>query len=56
MSENLKHILDAIATGAALASLAQIIPVLAALASLLWYCIRFYEYFKAKKIGNVKLD
>lgn len=43
LSEHLKAILDGVSVATALATLAALLPPLAALASLVWTCIRIYE-------------
>jgi len=42
-SEHTKHFLDAASISAAFASLAGWLPAIAALASVVWSCIRIYE-------------
>lgn len=42
-AENVKHLLDAVSVGAALATLVGWLPAMAAFASLVWTCIRIYE-------------
>jgi nitrogen fixation protein FixH len=58
LPESVKHILDLLAGVAAFLGvfLATTLPILAATASLIWYGIRIYEWYKAKQNGNVKLD
>lgn len=43
MNEHVKHWLDGASVAAALAAWAAWLPPLAALASLIWTCIRIYE-------------
>jgi hypothetical protein len=43
MNDHVKHWIDAISVGTALAALAAWLPPLAALASLIWSAIRIYE-------------
>lgn len=44
MAEHAKNVLDGVSLAAAAASLAGWLPQLAALASLVWTCIRIYEW------------
>jgi CHASE2 domain-containing sensor protein len=43
MSDHIKHVIDAFSVSAVLATLAGWLPVIAAVASLVWSCIRIYE-------------
>lgn len=43
ISEHTKHWIDWASIGVALGSLVQALPAIAALASLVWSCIRIYE-------------
>lgn len=43
MSEPAKTVVDVLSVSTALATIAAILPPLAALASLIWGCIRIYE-------------
>jgi hypothetical protein len=43
MNEQTKHLIDGISLATVIASLAAWLPPLAALASLVWTCIRIYE-------------
>lgn len=43
VSTYLKHVLDGASVATALACLTALLPPLAALASLVWTCIRIYE-------------
>ena len=56
MTEHTKHMIDATAFLASLATLADYINHIAGLlltvAGLCWYGIRFYEWYKGKKDGN----
>jgi hypothetical protein len=51
--EHLKTAGDTLSLIAVLGTLAKLLPALAALASLIWYGIRIYEYFKGKR-GELK--
>jgi hypothetical protein len=50
MNEQIKHLGDALAMGTAVVTLTTWLPPIAALCSIVWYLIRFYEYYKTKKI------
>lgn len=58
LSEFMKHLIDALAAFGAVAGFffTTIVPALASFAALVWYGIRFYDRWKDKKNGNVKLD
>lgn len=61
ISDPVKNVLDAIAalTAAAGVFLSTIVPALAAVASLAWYGIRIYEWYKSKKEsgnGNERIN
>lgn len=49
MSDYIKHLVDATALINVVATLAAILPAIAALMSIIWYGIRIYEYFKSGK-------
>lgn len=56
MNSSVRHLLDAFFAVCALLGIviSSVIPLLAALASLTWYSIRVYEWWKErKKNGNV---
>jgi len=48
MHDHLKTVMDGLATVTAFAALAKLLPALAALASLIWTCIRIYDRFFGK--------
>lgn len=56
LDESSKHILDflALIAGASSFFFTTVVPALAGLCGLVWYGIRFYEYYKSKKSGNIK--
>lgn len=57
LSEPIKDALDVLAlVFAFLTWLTSILPALASAASLVWACIRIYEWLKGRKNGNVRLD
>ena len=56
MTEHAKNWIDAASIGVAAGTLFQLLPALAALASLVWTGIRIYEYLKGKRNGNKRLD
>lgn len=57
LSEPVKVVIDAVALVVAFGTwLTTILPALASLASLVWACIRIYEWWKGKKNGNKQLD
>jgi hypothetical protein len=49
MLDTSKQTGDMISLGATLGSLAGLLPSIAALASLIWTCIRIYEWFQYRK-------
>lgn len=48
INEHTKHVVDTISGLTVLGTIAQILPAIAALLSIIWYAIRIYEYFKNK--------
>lgn len=48
INEHTKHVVDTISGITVLGTIAQILPAIAALLSIVWYAIRIYEYFKKK--------
>jgi len=49
MQEQTKHLLDTISGVTVLGTIAQILPAIAAIFSIIWYAIRIYDRFKSKK-------
>ena len=43
LTEQTKHVVDAVSVGTVLLSLSQWLPPIAALISIVWGCIRIYE-------------
>lgn len=52
--DDLRHILDAVSIGTTIASLAGLLPPLAALASILWIGFQFYHSEPVKKWRNTR--
>lgn len=52
MDEHTKNWIDWGALGVTATTIAGWLPSLAALASLIWTCIRIYEWIKEKQNGN----
>jgi hypothetical protein len=50
LTEPTKHVVDAVSALTALGTLAQILPPLAALFTILWTCIRIYETKTIQKL------
>lgn len=50
LSESAKHIVDGISIFTVLGTLAQVLPPLAALFTIVWTCIRIYETKTVQKI------
>ena len=48
INEHTKHVVDTISGITVLGTIAQILPAIAALLSIVWYAIRIYEHFKKK--------
>jgi hypothetical protein len=48
INEHTKHIVDTVSGLTVLGTIAQILPAIAALLSIIWYAIRIYEYLKNK--------
>jgi len=48
INEHTKHVVDTISGITVLGTIAQILPAIAALLSIVWYSIRIYEHFKKK--------
>lgn len=49
MPQYVKYTADAVSWGIIGATLAKILPPIAALASLIWTCIQVYEWYKKKR-------
>lgn len=56
MTDNIKHVLDWLATTLALGVIMKFLPLLLGLPSFVYSCIRIYEWWKGRKNGNVRLD
>lgn len=54
-SEGAKQMGDWLWAGVALGTLAKVLPSIAALLSIIWYLVRFYDRWQAKREGR-KLD
>ena len=60
INEHTKHMIDWTSIGVVLGTLMNFLPAVAALASLIWTCIRIYEtktvqeWLKARKAKNAK--
>jgi hypothetical protein len=53
LNEPVKLILDALAIILSVVTwLTSVLPALASLVTLAWGCIRIYEWYKEKKLGN----
>ena len=48
MEEHTKHLLDTVSGITAFGAIMKFLPAIAALLSLVWYCIRIYEWIKSK--------
>lgn len=48
INEHTKHVVDTISGLTVLGTIAQMLPAIAALLSIVWYAIRIYEYIKTK--------
>jgi len=48
MQEHTKHVLDTVSGVTALGTVMKFLPAIAALLSIIWYCIRIYEWIKSK--------
>lgn len=55
ISESFKAAGDWLAVSVALGTLAKVLPSVAALLSIIWYSVRFYDRWQAKREGR-KLD
>lgn len=50
MTGDVKHFIDWLSIGTAVATLVQLLPALAALVSIVWGCIRIYETDTVQKL------
>ena len=48
MEEHTKHLLDTVSGVTALGAVMKFLPAIAALLSIVWYCIRIYEWMRSK--------
>jgi hypothetical protein len=48
MQEHTKHVLDTVSGVTALGAIMKFLPAIAAVLSIVWYCIRIYEWIKSK--------
>jgi hypothetical protein len=48
MQEHTKHVLDTVSGLTALGAVMKFLPAIAAVLSIVWYCIRIYEWIKSK--------
>ena len=48
MEEHTKHLLDTVSGVTAFGAVMKFLPAIAALLSIVWYCIRIYEWIKSK--------
>ena len=48
MQEHTKHVLDAVSGVTVLGTIMKFLPAIAALLSIVWYCIRIYEWARLK--------
>ena len=48
MEEHTKHLLDTVSGVTALGAVMKFLPAIAALLSIVWYCIRIYEWLRSK--------
>lgn len=58
LSDFMKHIIDVLAAIGAIAGFffAHVVPAIASTLAVAWYIKRFYDSWKDKKNGNVRLD
>jgi hypothetical protein len=52
LGDNVKHIADGAAALAAFGALAQVLPPLASLLTIIWMSLRIYDWFEARFIGG----
>jgi hypothetical protein len=48
MQEHTKHVLDTISGFTVLGTVMKFLPAIAAILSIVWYCIRIYEWARSK--------
>jgi len=48
MQEHTKHVLDTVSGLTAFGAIMNFLPAIAALLSIIWYCIRIYEWINSK--------
>jgi hypothetical protein len=48
MQEHTKHVLDTVSGLTAFGAIMKFLPAIAALLSIIWYCIRIYEWINSK--------
>jgi hypothetical protein len=48
MEDHTKHVLDTVSGITAFAAIMKFLPAIAALLSIVWYCIRIYEWINSK--------
>jgi hypothetical protein len=48
MEEHTKHVIDTVSGITAFGAVMKFLPAIAALLSIVWYCIRIYEWIKSK--------
>ena len=48
MEEHTKHVLDTVSGLTAFGAIMKFLPAIAAVLSIVWYCIRIYEWIKSK--------
>ena len=48
MQEHTKHVLDTVSGVTAFGAVMKFLPAIAAVLSIVWYCIRIYEWIKSK--------
>lgn len=56
LTDATKHIIDGVSVVTVLGTLAQILPPLAALFTIIWTCIRIYETKTVQKLLGIKKD
>lgn len=52
LEDNVKHIADGAAALAAFGALAQVLPPLASLLTIIWMSLRIYDWFEARFLGE----
>jgi len=48
MQEHTKHVLDTVSGVTAFGAIMKFLPAIAAVLSIVWYCIRIYEWINSK--------